>query len=132
MSYFIQALKSKITEPLAQGEAGGKEQLFALIVLSASCLIDISDKVDGLTEKVNGNGHPGLIDEMESVKRELASVLPFITSCRTRKSDNSEDSFSKMTRWFIDKVLPSLIVSLITAATVFTVLVANHVNFGKP
>jgi len=93
--------------------------------------VDVSAKVDRLIIKVEGNGKKGLADEVEDINRRLLPLTVLTENLRLRSADNSNDPFAKLIRWFVDKIIPPLLVSLITAATMLVYLTINHVTFGN-
>lgn len=142
------------------------DELNQFMIQFAMCFIDHVEreikawrKLDRLMDKVEGNGTPGLVDEMREVKRRLDSHAELYKNIDTNYSEirkmmgdivrrtdargantilkTRDDDVIKVEpkgtfkKLFIDKVLPNLITSLIYVTVGFIVSVIWHI-YGVP
>ena len=133
-SFSSEVLKEKLKEPLALTSAKQGKQIWDALVVMGMCLLDTSEKVGSLVEKIDGNGKIGLSDKVGEIDRKVTSLSEMkevVDTLKIRKSDTSSDPYLKTVRWFVDKVLPSLVTSLLTVLALILYLSANHIQFGK-
>lgn len=94
-------------------------QSYYILERLALCFVSVARDVKNLTVEVYGNGTPGGIkEEIRSLNRDIAFIKDAIErlSKDSKPDEKKEDSdwFRSTIRWFIDKVLPYFVTSLLT------------------
>lgn len=128
-------------ELLREGSIKTPKQGWALFYRYLSCFVAVAKQVDNITLELYGNGTPG------GLKQDVAILLEKVTTLTelVRSTDDKggtrptygrrssdlpqqlpvdRDSFAQVIRWFVDKVLPAVII-----AVVFGLF--NHFLVGK-
>ena len=130
----------QLQKELGKGDIKTAKRGWDLFYRYLSCFIAVSKQVDNLTIELYGNGTPGgikqdvalVLQKVEDISKDLEEMKKDAKEDRKhygkRKSDlptttKEKDTFDKLIYWFIDKILPSIVIA-------FIILVANIVLLG--
>lgn len=97
----------------------------------AMVLLDNGSMLDELKRTVLGvNGTPGLVSLVALLQQKVGELAVELGANKKKKPEKS-DTFGRVVVWFVDKVLPTLVIVLITLLVTFIVDVWLHVDiFG--
>jgi hypothetical protein len=99
----------------------------------AMVLLDNAANIEKLARTVLGfNGTPGLVSLVALLRQQLDEMSASALRNHPAKPHPAKsDTFGRMVAWFVDKVLPTLVIVFITLAVTFIVDVFLHVDiFG--
>jgi hypothetical protein len=132
--FSTEILKEKLKNSLAKEVTEQIPQIWELLSTIGLCLVDTSSLLTRVLDKVEGNGTLGLIDQVKTltikIDDHLSDHLKDSEPIQPEKSN--KDSFKLFVTWFSDKILPSLLVSLITVAFMLAYLAWNHIQLSNP
>lgn len=100
-----------------------------MLHMLATCFVSLAHDTSAIASEVYGNGVPGglklemvvIKEKIERLDTQLASIADYIEEDKKvkygrRQGDpvvGDQDTFKSMLKWFVDKVLPSLVGGLI-------------------
>lgn len=113
-------LKNLLSKPITTADGP------TLIREIANVVIGVSADVVTLMRMVRGdNGADGLLNQVRNIKTDVAYILQEIKEAKgeaqaaeaeAKKAQTAPSTFSKLVSWFADKVLPSLLTTVILIA----------------
>lgn len=101
---YIDLLKHELEKPIK-----ASAQAWRLLERLAEAFIAMSDDVNDLSTELYGNGVPG------GMKIQLIRLLDDVAEIKEKLLPMKGSTFDTFVKWFVDKVLPALIVFAITS-----------------
>ncbi len=123
---YADALSAKLRTPITS-----VQQERELLSDIGMLVVDLSGKVGRMDETIYGNGKTGMRDQlialsgkMDEMRQIIGRVEPMLEHVKMRKADSTTqeggtDWFRIFVRYFVDKVLPALIISAIVSYVAF-------------
>lgn len=97
-------LRDEIQKPIKSAS-----QSWALTKLIGLCVVSITDDLSELREEVYGNGVPG------GMKYQLMLITNDLEDIKKQLAPKQDEGFKMFQKWFLDKILPPIIVFAITS-----------------
>lgn len=91
--------------------------VYSTLLRLAQCFVATTRQVDEMSNEVYGNGVPGglklqvsqLCNDMAEVKKYMKESSQIKYGRRTEDEGDDKDTFATAVKWFVDKVLPTLV-----------------------
>lgn len=123
-SVYVDLLEKELEKPITTAK-----QSYRIIQLTALGLVSMYREQYSISKELYGNGVPGGLKlELGNVQTRLVETQKDVNDLKklwsssvtppnqpSTKEETKEDSFKGVVKWFVDKILPTLVIALLLA-----------------